>query len=129
MHTLSCSIVGLVIVRHNKIRDKILYLSRRAFTPAPVCTKPLIHQGRTRSNQEIRQGSEKNQDTQGDVMVCSLWDHQVNTIIDVKLRYADADTYKYEPMTSLLARWENINKDKHSKHCHNQHKHFSPFVL
>ena len=129
MHTLSCSIVGLIIARHNKIRDKLLYLSRLAFTPAPVCTKPLIHQGRTRSEQEICKGSEKSQDTQGDVMVCSLWDHQVITILEVNLGYADADTYKYEPMTSHLSRWEKINKDKHGKHCHDQRKYFSPFVL
>ena len=39
------------------------------------------------------------------------------------------DTYKYEPMTSLLASWENIKKDKYSKHCHAQRKHFLSFVL
>ena len=27
------------------------------------------------------------------------------------------------------ARWEKIKKDKHGKRCHNQRKHFSPFVL
>ena len=32
MHTLSCSIRGLVIVRHKEIRDKILYQSQRIFT-------------------------------------------------------------------------------------------------
>ena len=58
-----------------------------------------------------------------------LWDRQVDAIIGVKLGYADAYTYKYEPMTSLLARWENIKKDKHGKRCNEQYKHFSPFVL
>ena len=62
-------------------------------------------------------------------MIWGLWDRQVNTIIDIKLGDADADTYKYNLMTSLLARWENIKKDKHGKHCKNQRKHFSPFVL
>ena len=32
-------------------------------------------------------------------------------------------------MTAPLARWEKIKKDKHSKHYHDQRKHFSPFVL
>ena len=62
-------------------------------------------------------------------MIRGLWDLQVDAIIDVKLGDADANTYKYEPMTSLLSRWENIKKDKHVKHCHGQRKHFSPFVL
>ena len=62
-------------------------------------------------------------------MIQCLWDLQVDAIIYVKLGNTDADTYKYDPMTALLARWENINKDKHGKHCHYQQKMFSPFVL
>ena len=49
IHTLSYSIGGLVIAHHKKIRDKLLFLSRRAFTSAYVCAEPLIHQGLTRS--------------------------------------------------------------------------------
>ena len=62
-------------------------------------------------------------------MTRGLWDRQVDTIIDVKLGDADADSYKYEPMAALLARWETIKNDKHSKHCHDQRKHFLPFFL
>ena len=62
-------------------------------------------------------------------MVRGLWDCQVNAIIDVKLGDAYADSYKYESMAELLARWETIKKDNHGKHCHNQQKNFSPFVL
>ena len=74
MNAHSCCIGGLVIARHNKIRDELLYLSRRAFTSASVGSEPLIHQGRTRSEREIRQGSDKHQDTRGDVMIQGLWD-------------------------------------------------------
>ena len=35
-HALSCSIGGLVIARHKKIHDELLYLSRRAFTSESV---------------------------------------------------------------------------------------------
>ena len=45
IHALSCSTGVLVIARHNEIRDKLLYLSRRAFTSASVRSEPLIHQG------------------------------------------------------------------------------------
>ena len=114
---------------HNKIHDKLLYLSQRAFTSAYVRAEPIIHQGRTISEQEMRQGSEKYKDTQRYVMVQGLWDCQVGAIIDVKIGDAYADTYTYEPITALLARWENIKKYKDGKHCHDQQKHFSPFVL
>ena len=68
----------------------------------------------------MRQGSYKDKETRGDVMIPGLWYRQVNDIIGVKLGDADADTYKYEPMTVLLSRRENIKKDKHGKHCYDQ---------
>ena len=37
--------------------------------------------------------------------------------------------YEYKPTKSLLARWEKIKKDKHVKHCNNQWKQISTFVL
>ena len=55
-------------------------------------------------------------------MVRGLWGRQFDAIIDVKLGDADADSYKYEPMTSLLARWKTIKKNKHNKNCHEQQK-------
>ena len=83
---------GLIIECHNKVRDKLFYLSQRSFTSSYVGTKPLIHQGRTRSELEIRQGSDKHKDTRGDVMIQVLWDRQVDAIIDVKLGDSEADT-------------------------------------
>ena len=64
-----------------------------------------------------------------DVMIRVLWDRQVEAIIGVKLGDADADSYKYEIMASLIARWETIKKDNQCNHYHDQRKHFSPFVL
>ena len=69
MHALSCSTGSLVIARHKKIRDKLLYLSQRAFTSASVRDKPLIHQSRTRPEQEIRQVGDNDKETRGGVMV------------------------------------------------------------
>ena len=64
-----------------------------------------MNQGRTISEQEICQGSNKDKETRGDVTIQGFWDSQFDDIIDVELGDADADTYKYKPMTSLLARW------------------------
>ena len=62
-------------------------------------------------------------------MIRGLWDSQFYAIVDVKLVDADTDTYKYEPTPALPDRWENIKKDNHGNHCHNQLKHFPPFVI
>ena len=63
------------------------------------------------------------------MIIRGLWYHEVNAIINVNLGDSDANTYKYEPMISLLSRWEKIKKYKHGKHYHDQRKYFSPFVL
>ena len=68
-------------------------------------------------------------ETRGDVMIRLLWDRQINAIIDIKLGNADADSYIFDPIVALLDWWEKIEKDKHSKHLHNQQKQFSPFFL
>ena len=117
-HVIICSIYSLVIARHKKIFDKLLYLYRSSFNSAYVRDKPLIHQVRNKYELEIRQGSDEHKDTRGDVTFQSLWDRQVDAIIDVNIGDADTDKYKYEPMPSLLARWKKIKKDKHGKHCH-----------
>ena len=85
--------------------DKLLYLAQQAFTSASVRCKPLTHQGHTILEKEIRQGCHKDKETRGDIMIRGFWDRQAEAIIDVKLGDADADSYKYEPMTALLAQW------------------------
>ena len=55
-------------------------------------------------------------------MIRGLWDWQAESIIEVKIGNADADSYKYDPMEMLLAWWETIKKDKHGKHCNNKWK-------
>ena len=44
---------GLVIIFHNKIRDKIIHFIRQAFYPHCVCGKPPIHLVRSRSDEEV----------------------------------------------------------------------------
>ena len=68
-------------------------------------------------------------DTRGHVLIRGLWEQQTDAIIDIKLSNADANTYRFEPMDKLLARWEKTNKDKHSEHCHKQWKYFPQFVI
>ena len=57
-------------------------------------------------------------------MIQGLWDRQVDDIIDINLGDDDPDTYRYEPMIALRARWEKIKKYKYSKIYHDQRKYF-----
>jgi hypothetical protein len=42
-HALRCKKGGLVIFRHDEIRDELVNLASRAFTPSAVRDEPLIH--------------------------------------------------------------------------------------
>ena len=42
-------------------------------------------------------------ETWGDIIIQGLWVRYTDTIINVKLGDAEADTYIFEPMVSLLA--------------------------
>ena len=41
------------------MRDKLIYLAQGAFTPASVRAETLIRKGCTRSEKDVRQGSDK----------------------------------------------------------------------
>ena len=68
-------------------------------------------------------------ETQGDVLIRGLQDRQTDSIIDVIIGNNDADTYRFDPMSELLAKWEKTNKDKHGKHCNEKQKHLYLFVI
>ena len=86
MYIFTC---GLVVSRNNKICDELLSLAQRAFTLASVQYNLLIRQVRTKSEKEIRQGSDKDKETRVDVMIQVLWYQQVKAIIEVKLGDSD----------------------------------------
>ena len=127
MHLAAAQADLLLHVKKNT--QRFFYLAQRAFIPASVGAEPLIRQGRIRSEKEIRQESDKDKETWGNMLSQGLWDRQVESIIDVKIGNADADSYKYEPKAALLDWWETFNTDKHSKHCNYQQKYFPPFFL
>ena len=94
-HALICGTGSLVIVCHNGIRDELLYLVYRDFKTSSISAKPLIHQGHTRSEKYICQGSEKDKETRGDMTIQGLWDLYIEAIIDIKLGNADTDPNNY----------------------------------
>ena len=72
-HVLICRHVGLVIARQNEVCGEILYISRQAFPSNCVRGNPLIHQGLSRSEEEVRQGVHI-LETRGDILIQVLWE-------------------------------------------------------
>ena len=46
-HALECQHGGLVIIRHNEVRDELVDLASRVFSPSAVRVEPLIYPGRS----------------------------------------------------------------------------------
>ena len=122
-HGLSCSNGGLVTIRHNKVCDNILYLTRQALPSHCVHGKNFIHQGHSILEEEVCHGRGV-LETIWDVLIWGLWGIQTDAIIDIRFQDSGADTYKHEPMEILMTLWENQKKDKNRKHCQEQQELF-----
>ena len=101
--------------------SSLLYVTE--FPSEVLRSKPLIHQGNSRSYREKRQGSDV-LGTRGGVLIRFLWNRHTGAIIDVNHSNADVDTYRFNPMETLLYWWDKIKKDEHSKHCRKQRNFF-----
>ena len=64
---------GLIIARHNELRDKIIYIAEKCFLHNCVQIEPLIHLVRSISEEEVRhRGSIL--ETGGEVSIRGLWE-------------------------------------------------------
>ena len=68
-------------------------------------------------------------EAQGDVSNRGLWEIQTDDIIGVRFGDSHIKTYVKNKLDTLLSRWEQMKKDKHGSHWHNQRKRFYQFVL
>jgi hypothetical protein len=81
-HALSCRKGGLIIIRHNEIRDELCDMACRAFQPSAIRDEPKIHQGRgTEQGQQDKPVDDN--DNKGDVLIRGLWEKGTDCIIDV----------------------------------------------
>ena len=126
--TLSCRNGGVVVVRWNEICDEIIHLSIQSFYPNCVHGKPLFCQVLSRSEEEVPH-SRGIPETRIDMSIWGIWEIQIEAIIDVRLWYADAKTWKTEWMDNILPLWIKLDKGKHMQYCCDQQNHFSLFVL
>jgi hypothetical protein len=97
-HALGCKKGGLVIFRHNKIGDKLVYLAGKAFTLSAIHNKPLIRgRGTEKVNPCPANQASTNQpvkeDDRGDILLRGFWAHGTECIVDVQVTDTDASSY------------------------------------
>jgi hypothetical protein len=122
---------GLIISRHNEIRDKLSDLASKALSPSAVHNKTKIHachsSPEVKSDKEDKENSVKrlfhnnrNEDC-GDILIRGL--------MDVRITDVDAKSNVSKDSDKLSSAHEREKKKKHLGACLEQCRHFSPFVV
>jgi hypothetical protein len=103
-HALECKRGGLVISRHNEIRDELSGLASKAFSPSAVCDEPRIHTSRAaerRSNHgkpvspAVKRLFQNNcTEDRGNILVQGLWARGTDCIIDVRITDVDSKSQR-----------------------------------
>jgi hypothetical protein len=140
-HALGCKCGGLVIFRHNEIRDEIAEMCTTAFSPAAVRDEPLIHPGRdaTRGNTVPRtttaatpkkdDDQAPSEDERGDLSIRGFWEKGTYCIIDVRVTDTDQKSYRKRDPSKVLESQEKEKKKKYLSSCLENRRHFTPFVV
>jgi hypothetical protein len=89
-HALQCKTGGLVIMHHNKIKDKLCNLLSKALVPSSVRDKPRIYPCHPvvptpapREPDPVRRVNSLVDNDRGDILVRGFWAHIMGCIIDV----------------------------------------------
>ncbi len=133
-HALGCKKGGLVIFRHNEIRDELIHLAGKAFTPSAVRDEPLIRGRSTEKVDEcpVRQTSANQpakEDDRGDILLRGFWARGTECIVDVRVTDTDAASYRARDPAAILKSQEKEKKRKYLAACLEQRRHFTPFVV
>ena len=97
-HALTCKKGGLIIQRHNDLRDELIYLFK-LFTPNSYVKKePYIHGSRI----DLSNVDDINLHEQGDIQVRNIWENQKDCIIDVRITHLDSKSYKNKDGSVVL---------------------------
>ena len=88
-HALACKVGGLVTLRHNEVKEELMNLCQKAFTPSAVRDEPLINptksfSSHTDPNPQKQQQLQDNNE-RGDIIVQGIWNKSKYYIIDVRI--------------------------------------------
>ncbi|MGL4997609.1 MAG: hypothetical protein ACRC5T_01270, partial [Cetobacterium sp.] len=126
-HAMSCKKGGLVLIRHNDVKDEWHHLCAQALTPSAVSDEPLILHGQGRPT--VNADGEVPLELRGDVSAHGFWKRGTTAIFDVRITDTDAPSYRGMAPKKVLARHEREKKGKYSSLCLENRRHFTPLVF
>jgi hypothetical protein len=138
-HALCCKKGGLVISRHNEIRDELIHMAGKAMTPSAIRDEPLIRPGRVAEKTttcpttgiDLTSSKEKDatgESDRGDLLLRGFWARGTDCIVDVRVTDTDAKSYCKRDPDKILESGEKLKKKKYLEACLEQRRHFTPFV-
>ena len=129
-HGLSCKKGGLVVIRHDDLRDEYEHLCGLALSPSRVNSEPTILYGNGTS---ARRGNgpaeaELGDEARGDVYAHGLWRRGTGCVMDCRITDTDAKSYGNVSSAKILARHEREKKKKYEEACKERRRTFVPLV-
>ena len=117
-HALSCRKGGLVIQRHNEIRDAFGDLSALAWSM--VRREPIVREADIETNTPA---------LIADLAVRGVWSPQTEALFDVRIVDTDARSYGDLSPTVVLGNAEKEKKDKYKHACEERRAVFTPLCI
>ena len=130
-HILNCRIGGLIICRHNEVKDELIDIGIKAFGLNSIRDEPLtnpISDGNNSNNQNTNTNNNNN-NNRADIMMRGLWERGTDGLIDIQIVNTDSRSHRNRSPEAVLKTAERNNKKKHLNHCQQQRRHFTPFVV
>ena len=116
-----CALGGLVIARHNSIRDALFHLAVEAFGKSWVGIEPTIYPPGYKHPDANGQ--------RGDVSVKGLWARGINCIIDVVMPHAEAVSNLAKTPDAVVRTAQLKKKREYGPVCKARRLHLTPFAV
>lgn len=108
-HAMVCRHGGLIIQRHNEIRDLEAEMLRMVCTD--VETEPVLKEI---TGEELNRGANRAPDTWLDIHARGFWDRQQSAFFDVRVCHPNADSHREPSPKQLFQLHENEKKRQYS---------------
>ena len=120
-HLLTCKTGGLIHQAHDELRDELALLARQTFTPSAVQIEPPIQNSTDSTEMTYTQD-------RGDIGIRGFWAKQMDSIIDIRITYPEANSNRNSTVEKILEKQEKEKKKKYLQPCLERRRHFTPFV-
>ena len=144
-HALKCKQGGLVVGRHNEVRDECGALAIQALSANRVRDEPKIVIGHDNERSQAPASANTHGTTsnpspptpthhdghffdRGDLLVQGLWDKHTACVLDIRVTDTDQPSYRGSTPEQVIAAQERSKKSLYMERCHENRRHFSPYV-